>query len=495
MSFVDISKELLNKTLTENGDVAFKSSLSPCLDYFSLVGGKRNFPYDVFNLFLKAYYEDRNTALKLLFYTRDIKEGLGERRIFRLLFNSLCVSYPNIAKELVQFIPIYGRFDDLLCVLKTPVEDIAIELITKQLEEDLINKKLGKPISLLAKWLPSINTSNAEAREYALYLADKLNLSKADYRKTLSYLRDGLIIENNLRLSQYDFDYSSVPSLAFNKYHKAFERNDTFRFNQFIGKVSHGEEKMHVDVLDVTKYVREIKRDIISNTCKSNEYYEAAWKELTKDASINKRTIVVRDGSASMTWIFNSSTSSLDIADAMTLLTAERLEGEFHNRFITFSEHPEFVDLSNVDGIVDKLKILQTHDDCSNTNIEKVYKLILDVYKHPDFKKEDMLEQILIISDMEFDVLSTDKDISTFEYFKKEFESLDCPLPEIIFWNVMARSNHLPVTKNEEGVKIISGDSKNVIDIVMMNESLNPLEFMYRVLEKYHFIDDIKFEE
>lgn len=496
MSFVEITNELLNKTLTENGDKTYKSTLSPCLDYFALCGGKRFDLPNCASLFVKAFMDDKKTALKLLFYTRDIKRGLGERRMFRFLFNSLCNSYPEIAKELVAYIITYGRYDDLLCVLGTPVEDVALEIISKQLEEDIKNKKENKPISLLAKWLPSINTSNKETREFALYLCQKLNISKADYRKTLSFLRKDLIIENNLREKDYTFNYECVPSMAMKKYSEAFSRNDGERFEKYLESVNQGTSKMNVEVLDVVSFISKLRKAISGDKYDDN-YFETTWKEVVKlGGEIDKRVLVMRDGSGSMTCRLNSyGLMPLDIADAMALLTSERLTGEFHNKFITFSSEPKLVDLSKLKTIKDKFIQLRNYNDFSNTNIKKVYQLILDVYKSKDFKKEDALDQILIVSDMQFDYSyecdDNDELLSTFEYFKKEFEALDYKMPEIIFWNVNAFNDTVPVTQNELGVKLVSGASKNIIDLVVKNDSLDPYDFMNKVLSKYGFIDEI----
>ena len=495
MAFIDITKELLNETLTENGDKAYLSTLSPCLDFFGLVGGKRNHLNEAVALFAKAFMDDRLTALKLLFYTRDIHEGLGERRIFRFLFNGIAVSYPNIAKELIKYIPEYGRYDDLLCALETPIEDYVVEYISNQLEEDMANKKEGKSISLLSKWLPSINTSSDEARYFANYIANKLNMTKADYRKMLSYLRKDLIIENNLREKDYTFDYSKVPSVALNKYIDAFDRNDKERFDKYIEDIKQGSTTMNVAKLDVVNFIKQVKKNLNNNEV-NKDYYITTWDELVKEGELDSRTIVVRDGSGSMTWSNFSNTLPIDIADALTLLTSSRLTGEFSHKFITFSSKPQLVDLSYCRNIFDMCNKLSEFDDYTNTNIQKVYDLILKVYKSPNFKKEDALSQILIISDMEFDALISDKkNMSTFEHFKDEFEKIGYDMPEVVFWNVESCGDKLPVTQHETGVKLVSGSNKNVIDLVVNNKSIDPLDFMYKVLKKYDFIDKLDFKE
>lgn len=493
MSFIELSKKILNKTYTEKGDVAYVSSGSAALDYFYMIGGKR-FDFDgALKLFIKAFLEEPNTALKLLFFTRDIKEGLGERTSFRFLFKTLAIHEPDIAKKLIPYVIKYGRYDDLLCLLHTEIEDEVINLIKKQLKEDLENKKAGKPISLLAKWLPSINTSNENARHEALYLCEKLGMPKVAYRKMLSYLRKGLILENNLRKKDYSFSYESVPSVAMHKYRNAFQRNDKERFDAYIEGVSKGEQEMNTGVLDIATFIKHAADDLIHK--EKQPYYEATWKKLVEESVFNSRTLVVRDGSGSMYYTRLSPWySPIDIANALTMLTAARIQGEFANKFITFSERPELVDMSHLNTLFDKIKYLKTFDDISTTNVQAVYQLIIDIYKHPDFKKEDALDQIMIVSDMEFDALEgleTDEEISTFEYFKNEFNKIGYKMPELIFWNVASRDEKVPVTMNEHGVKLISGGSKNIINIVLNTKSLDPLDFMNKVLANYAFIDEI----
>ena len=493
MGFFEISKTLLNKTLTENGDLAFKSSGSSCLDYFALIGGKRQYLKEAAILFVNALDEDFETAAKLLFYTRDPRKGIGERRLFRFLFNMLSTAYPDKTIAMLPFIAKYGRYDDLLCTLGTPVESETIALIEAQLQEDIQAKKEGKPISLLAKWLPSINTSSAETRQIALALSEKLGMSKADYRKMLSSLRQGMIVENDLRQNKYDFDYEKVPSLAMHKYQKAFKRNDMERFTAYLANVNEGKAEMKVSVGDPVSLIHRFNKELYKDK-PDVDYYEAAWKAFVNEGEIHKKTLVVRDGSGSMTVSYGGGYHPIEVANAMTLLTSARLTGEFHDRFITFSAEPEIVDLTKKKTLADKLMHLNHFCDCSNTNIQKVYELVLDVYKNKNFKKEDAINQLLIVSDMEFDVLRDDEGneglMSTFEYFKSEFAKLGYDRPEIVFWNVNARGQHVPVTEDETGVKLVSGSSKNIIDMVSMTDSLDPKEFMLKTLETYQNVAD-----
>ena len=336
MSFLDYAKKLLNFTTTENGDQAYLSTDNACLDYFYAVGGKRSDRSGVLKLFVRAYLESPITALKLLLYTRNIKSGLGERDLFRYCLNALAEYEPESAKKIIPYVVEYGRYDDLLCMLYSPVEDEVLKIIKKQLDEDLENKKAGKPISLLAKWLPSINTSNWSVRKDARYLAFRLNMSYAEYRKTLSFLRKGLILENNLREKDYTFDYQSVPSAALNNYRDAFLRNDKERYTKYMDEVKQGKAKMNIGVLDVVNFIKRADKELKNQELR--DYYETAWEQLVNESKFNNKTLVVRDGSGSMySFVSGDWTRAIDVANAITLLAASRIKGEFADQFITFS--------------------------------------------------------------------------------------------------------------------------------------------------------------
>ena len=171
----------------------------------------------------------------------------------------------------------------------------------------------------------------------------------------------------------------------------------------------------------------------------------------------------------------------------------------------------------NADTLQNKLNFISKFNDCSNTDIGKVYRLILDAAKSGNVPKEEMIERILIISDMEFDAAVTISDtaanervkslseasldrsyycaegVSTFEFYKKEFEAAGYELPEIVFWNVEARDTHLPVTMNDKGVKLVSGASANIFADVVSGDLkvVTPYEFMLQILEPYAEFDKL----
>lgn len=500
----------LNVAFTENGDLALKSSGSSCLDLFSLCGGMRKNPSALDKLFALAYAENPVLAVKILFYMRNIRGGLGERESFRSLLKELGNFYPETAKQILYAVPEYGRWDDLLVLLETPAKDDAVSLIKSQIQKDKEAMEKGGEVSLLGKWLPSINTSSKESVSRAKILMKALGMNAAEYRKLCSKLRKEIkILEDNLRRKDYTFDYSKQPSQAMLKYKKAFLRNDGERYKSFLNKVVEQTEKIargekipeeeKVKLNTKTLYPYQIVAPFM-NCCYFDDEsrisdeeilsLEASWKALDRK-QFDSKTIVVRDGSGSMYTGWNND-SPINIATSLALLFAEQLSGVYKNSFITFSENPELVQIpENADTLKKKLNFVQKFNEIANTDIAKVYQLILDVAKNANVPKEEMIERVLIISDMEFD--SCVSGVSTFDFYKKKFEEAGYELPELVFWNVAARHVHLPVTMNEKGVKLVSGASANIFSDVVSGELkvVTPYEFMLKMLEPYSEFDKI----
>lgn len=230
-------KKKTNIAHTENGAVTNASTMSDCLDLFATIGAIRSADdREIIRRFVSAYTEDADLAMKILFFGRDVRGGLGERRVFRVIVNWLAENRAESLRKNIEHIPEYGRFDDLLSLLGTTCEKDALEVIRKQLEKDIASED---DVSLLAKWLPSVNASNGDTVRKAKRVARYLGMSEETYRKTLAELRKKIrIIENNLREKDYSFDYSKQPSKAMFKYRKAFMRNDGERYNAFLAAIS-----------------------------------------------------------------------------------------------------------------------------------------------------------------------------------------------------------------------------------------------------------------
>ncbi|MBR5633180.1 MAG: DUF2828 family protein, partial [Clostridia bacterium] len=150
-------KKEANYTYTENGAVTNRSTASDVLDLFATIGALRQASdTEITQRFLNAYAECPELALKTLFYARDIRGGLGERRVFRVILRYLGNAYPKVVKKNIENIAEYGRYDDLLELIGTPCQAAMVEYIAETLDSDLEAMEQGKPVSLMAKWLPSV---------------------------------------------------------------------------------------------------------------------------------------------------------------------------------------------------------------------------------------------------------------------------------------------------------------------------------------------------
>ncbi len=475
-------KKEANKTYTENGALTNLSTNSDCLDLFATVGALRNASdSEVITRFARAFAENPDNAMKILFFARDIRGGLGERKIFRTILKWLAENESESLRKNIGYIAEYGRFDDLLCLFGTPCEKDTLEIIKEQLSADTKAMAEGKEVSLLAKWLPSVNASAKETVLSAKKIAKNLGMNDGEYRKTLAKLRAYIkIIENNLREKDYTFDYEKQPSKALFKYRKAFGRNDAERYGEFIGKVQKGEAKLHTGTLLPYEIIHPFFGQNVSD--EERRAIDATWNSL-EDFTGNENSLVVVDGSGSM--YSCGEPRPIEVAVSLGMYFAERNKGKFKNHFITFSENPRLVEIKGKD-ILEKLRYCLGYNEVANTNIQKVFELILNTAVKYSLTQREMPDTIYIVSDMEFDWCADDAEITNFEYAKNLFASHGYKLPKVVFWNVQSRNRQQPVTMNEQGVALVSGCSPRLFSMVM-NGDIDPYHFMMEVIgsERY----------
>lgn len=509
MAFMNaIKNELNNETkLTENGAVGYRTTGKKLLDLnFSVASLRSASEQTIINKFMDAYCEDQVLAMKWLFYSRDIREGLGERRLFRTVIKHLAKYYPEDIRNVFYFVPEYGRFDDLWCLLDTDLNTNIVSMIQKQLVEDKKNMCNKKPVSLLAKWLPSENASSHETKRYAKIIRQGIEMTPKGYRKMLSEMRKYIdVVECKMSAKEWNaINYEAVPSRANLIYNNAFLRNDEERRREYLGKLEKGEAKINAGTL--------FPHDIVHkyNTYSVDATLEGLWKSLPDTVKGCGNTIVVADGSGSMTCRVgnNTNVTALDVANSLAIYFAERSSGEFKDKYITFSERPQLVDLSKGRSLRDKLNIARRHNEVANTNIEAVFDLILATAVNNHMSQEEIPANILIVSDMEFDSCATSgtatrngwggyyssnkRPTSTlFDTIAKKYASYDYKLPRLVFWNVNSRTGTIPVKENDLGVALVSGFSVNIVNMVMSNK-LDPYECLLDTLntQRYQVIED-----
>ena len=483
-------KQELNKTLTENGAATLKTTQSDCLDLFATVGAiRRESDEEITARFMRAFTEDKDIAMKLLFFARDIRGGLGERKVFRVCLKWLSYNAPETVRKNLSYIAEYGRFDDLLVLFGTPVDKDALELIREQLKKDICAMNGNEEVSLLGKWLPSVNASNADTIRTAKKIARYLQMDEKTYRKTLSRLRAYIrIIENNLREKDYTFDYEKQPSKAMFKYRNAFARNDGERYREFLNKVSAGEAKLNTATLAPYELV-----EPYLNTNWYNSRFSSFMKDITEDekTSLNATWKALPDfGSEgnSLAIVDTSGSMYMDgkpipaaVALSLGIYFAEHNKGAFANHFIEFSAKPELIEIKG-DTFADKLRYICSFNEVADTNIEAVFDLVLNAAVNNSLPQFELPERLIIISDMEFNACVKDAGVTNFKNAKAKFEAAGYKLPEVVFWNVASRNRQQPVSKNEQGVALVSGCTPRLFSMIAEGVP-SPYEFMMSVIE------------
>lgn len=502
MTFMNAVKETLNEdfnsSVTENGMIGYRTSGKNLLDLNFAVSSLRNASdKQIVDKWNGAYYEDKGLAMRWLFYCRDREQGLGERRTFRVILKDIAKNEPEVAKKLIGLVAEYGRFDDLWMLLDNKdVFDDVIGLINNQLKEDMINMKANKPVSLISKWLPSENASSKETKRYAKIIREALGLTSKQYRKILSKLRGYIdVVEHKMSAKQWEnINYEAVPSRANLIYNDAFLRNDEQRRRDYLGKLEKGEAKINASVLFPHDIVHKYNSSSYGISMKKYDAaIEALWKALPDTVNGCGNTIVVADGSGSMTTrVGNTNVMALEVANALAIYFAEHSSGDFKDKYITFSERPQLVDFSKANSLRDKIQIALRHNEVANTNIEAVFDLILTTAINGHMSQDELPKNILIISDMEFDGAVTTNaarsrwdarrpDQRLFKVIEKRYNDAGYQIPRIVFWNLCSRTNTIPVKENDLGVALVSGFSPNIAKMVMSGKT-DPFECLVEAL-------------
>lgn len=491
------TKSTKEKTLTENGAIAYDSSGKHLLDFnFKLSQYRRMSEDDIQHDFASVYFEDPMIATKFIFFVGDVRGGLGERKIFNACMSWLVDNKPEVAIHVLELIPEYTRWDNLIKLLmltnNSHVHSNIINIIGNQLVSDIVNMNEDKSVSLCAKWMPSVNASSNKTRSLANMICKELNLTPRKYRKMLSALRSYLdVVEVKMSSNKWDdIMYPTVPSQANLKYSDAFLKHDRERRISYLEALSKGKTKINASTLQPHEVVRKYHIDRWMGTPELDTTLEEAWKALP-NIQISD-TLVVRDGSGSMCFpIDNNRTSCLDVATALTVYCSEHNSEAWKDKFITFSSSPKFVDLSNCDTLRDKLVRCSVEDDYSNTNIEATMRLVLNTAIENNFTQAEMPSNILIISDMQFDPYSKyykfNWDETLFEAISKEYAEHGYKLPKMCFWNVAGReSSTIPMQFNELGLVLCSGFSTTNMKMFMSSE-INPYKILLEQINNHRY--------
>jgi len=465
-----------NDVLTLNGMPTNSSSLNHCVNLFFQIGALRGQDkVRLINAFTKAFGENPLTAMKLLFWARDVRGGAGERQIFRDIVEYLAKNRKDSLSKNLHLISEFGRWDDLLVLVGTPLEKEALDLIAKGLAD-----KNG----LVAKWMPRPNVSNRQKKIWAAAVRQHMGLSPKEYRKLL--VENSNTVEQLMCANEWSaIQYSKLPSKAMSDLMKAFTKHDKERFAAYLESVNKGEAKINAGAVYPYDIIKNLRFGDKSGA-------NTQWNALPNYLEGNKeRFLPVVDVSGSMSCPAgnNPNVTCMDVAISLGLYISERNVGPFKDAFVTFSNNPKLQILNG--NLQERFSQLSRAEWGMSTNVEAVFNLILQKAKSSNVPAEEMPTMILIMSDMEFNSgTSGNFGLSAQQMFEKMYAEAGYNMPKIVYWNIQAKSDNFPVHFDKNGVALVSGFSPSLLTNLLSGKDLTPMSMMLEVInsERYSVI-------
>jgi len=492
MNFANAIKNETKWTRTENGAVALNTTDDALLDLFGTIGALRDADEArITSLFEEAYQANPLYATRILFYARDIRgdeetQGLGERRVFRIILKYCALHHPEAIRPNLDLIGVYGRYDDLYELVGTLLEADMWIAMKKQFEEDLENMAKGNAISLLAKWIKTADASSPKTRALGRLTAQKLGYDVYNFKRIVRAMRKQIgIVEALMSTGRWDeIKYSEVPSRAMLIYRNAFKKHDEERFSQFAQKAVTGEEKINSGTLYPYDLIEKGIGSFGWNwrwrlTGTENNVVQAQWDQLPNYVEPGTNAIVMADTSGSM------SGRPIMTALGLAIYFAQRNTGAYHNLYMTFSSCPKYQKIKGK-----TLAQIFSHLDYSgwgmNTDCEAAFNLILDTAIKNHVEPSEMPKSLIIISDMEFDQCGNRR-WDFYSNMRAKFAQYGYEIPTIVYWNCESRHDVFHADKNRKGVILVSGSSTGTFRNLIGAVGKSPLDFMMDIIDSKRY--------
>ena len=492
-------KKDTNFTYTENGAITHKTTESALLDMFAMGGAMRERSVgDVTLMFKKAYEENPKYALKCLFYLRDVRGGQGERRFFRECMKWLAKNDAAAARRNLQYVAEFGRWDDLYSFVGTSLEKDAFKILKNQFILDLN----CKTPSLLAKWLKSENATSEESRKLGELTCHYFGYHPKQYRKHLSNLRERIrVLERLMSQNRWEeIEFDKIPSKAGLKYKNAFARRDIIK-----AKYEKFAKSETTKVNAGTLYPYEVVEKAI-NLMGSQSYWGYSNKNVALD---NTDRLMINKYWDNLTDYFNGSKlnalcmvdtsgsmhgTPINVATSLGLYCAEKAGGPFANHYISFSSRPQLIECEGVD-FCDKVDRIVRTNLCENTNIEAAFDMLLNTAMRNHLSQDELPDTIIVISDMEFDSATwqfrggrygsaLNPAETLMEGIARKWEIRGYEIPHLIYWNVRAAQNNIPMLGNGR-ISYVSGFSPSIFQTIVSGKT--GFDLMIETLDKKRY--------
>ena len=374
----------------------------------------------------------------------------------------------------MDLVPLFNRYDSLFVLVGTRCEKAMWDFIVNTMTQDMENFKKKKPYSLLAKWMPSENTSSQKTRILAKKARMVLRLSSKEYRKVLTALRKGLnIVESKMSANEWNkVIYNTVPSYAMLRYRNAFKMHDYERFQKYLDSVKAGRVKINSSTLYPYDLVHKYN---MSEYPQEDSVVEEQWKALPNYIEGENNILIMADVSGSMYW------RPLETSIGLAIYFAQRNKGAYSGLYMTFTDKPHFISIGKNDSLYDAVIKVKNTDIGYSTNLEAAFKYILNFAISNRVAPYEMPSALVVISDMEIDRYLSTHNFDFLQMMEKMFNSYGYNLPKIILWNVEARNDTF-LTQDKNVIKV-SGQSTSVFKrLIDRLNNINDYEMMLRTL-------------
>ena len=483
MNFAEAARMNAVFTRTENGAAALSTTGDARLDLFGTIGSLRSAEKErITRLFSEAWKADPLFATKIAFYARDVRGGLGERQTFRTLLQYMAERHPEALSLNLDLVGVYGRYDDLYCLIGTPLEKDMWAAMKKQFEEDRQNLQEGNAISLLAKWIKTADASSEATRKLGILTAQRLGYTVYEFKRIVRAMRKQIgVVETLMSAGRWDeIRYSAVPSRAMMIYRKAFMKHDAERYGQFIQKAVTGEQTIHSAALFPYDIVEKVVDTGWSKfRIREDPALEAQWRQLPDYVEAGINALVIADTSGSMYG------RPLATSVGLAVYFAERNTGAYHNMFMSFSGTSRIQVLKG-ETLAQKIASINMHDWQINTNLKAAFEHVLEIAESNHVPAEEMPKSLIVISDMEIDSCG-DRNWTFYEQMAQRFMDHGYHIPNIIFWNVSSRHDIFHADKTRTGVQLVSGSSTAMFRQVMKCAGMNPVEAMEKIINSERY--------
>ena len=194
------------------------------------------------------------------------------------------------------------------------------------------------------------------------------------------------------------------------------------------------------------------------------------WEDNKTQNCALKNFIAMADTSGSMTIddsipLYNSL--------GLSIRVSELVAPAFRDRILTFSAHPEWVNLSECSTFCQKVYKLRSCKWGMNTNFYGAMKMILDVIVKNNMPPHDVENLVLaVFSDMQIDAASQENMNTMYESIVQMYadaglrSTYKFPYnpPHILMWN-LRKTNGFPCLSSQKNVTMLSGYSPVLMNV------------------------------